>query len=300
MESVKPALVVLAAGLGSRYGGLKQLDPVGPAGETLMDYSVFDALRAGFARLVFVIRRDMAAAFQEQVGVRFESRLPVSYAFQELDQLPAGYTVPAGRTQPWGTAHALWCAADAVRTPFATINADDFYGADAFRLLARHLQSDTPDYALVGFTLRHTLSEHGRVARALCQVNGASYLRAVVEHTALEWNGDHARDTSFGHEIRFTGDEAVSMNLWGFHPTVFALLEGQFREFLQRHGLDTKAECYLPDAVSALVRNGQAKVKVLRTAASWFGVTYREDRPRVMTGIQRLIAQGDYPERLWM
>jgi len=296
---VKPTLLVLAAGMGSRYGGLKQIDPVGPAGETIIDYSVFDAMRAGFGRLVFVIRRDIEAPFKEIVGARFERRLPVEYVFQELERLPAGHAVPGGRTKPWGTAHAIWCAADTVREPFAAINADDFYGAHSFQLLARHLQAGTPDFAMVGFVLRHTLSEHGSVARGICQVNGGDYLRTVVEHTRIVRAGDGALDTGVGHEIRFTGNEAVSMNMWGFTPAVFDSLQGQFQEFLLRHGLDTKAECYIPDAVGALILSGQAKVKLLRTNDRWLGVTYREDRPQVVEGIRRLVARGDYPEQLW-
>jgi len=286
--------------MGSRYGGLKQIDPVGPSGETIMDYSVFDALRAGFGKLVFVIRRDIEAQFKEIVGARFEKRIPVEYVFQELDKLPPEFSVPAGRAKPWGTAHAILMAADTVREPFAAINADDFYGAESYRLLAQHLQSGTADYAMVGFVLRNTLSDFGSVARGVCQVDPENYLQGVVELTKIERDGAGARDTNpAGNVIKLTGDEAVSMNLWGFTPDVFPQLRQSFQEFLERYGWDMKSEFYIPSVVNSLVVARKARVKVLRTNASWFGVTYREDRPRVVESIRRLIARGEYPERLW-
>lgn len=286
--------------MGSRYGGLKQIDPVGPAGETIIDYSVFDALRAGFGKLVFVIRRDIEAQFKEIVGARFESRIPVEYVFQELDKLPPEFTVPAGRTKPWGTAHATLVAADTVREPFAAINADDFYGADSYRLLAQHLQSGTADYAMVGFVLRNTLSDFGSVARGVCQVDPENYLQGVVELTKIERDGAGARDTNpAGNVINLSGDEAVSMNLWGFTPGVFPQLRQSFQEFLERYGWDMKSEFFIPSVVNSLVVARKARVKVLRTNASWFGVTYREDRPRVVESVRQLIARGDYPEKLW-
>jgi hypothetical protein len=297
---VKPTLLVLAAGMGSRYGGLKQIDPVGPGGETIIDYSVFDALRAGFGKLVFVIRRDIEAQFKETIGARFASRIQVEYVFQELDKLPSGFVAPAGRTKPWGTAHAIFMGAETIHEPFAAINADDFYGAEGYRLLATHLQSGTADYAMVGYTLRKTLSDFGSVARGLCQVSDAGYLQAVVELTKIERDGNGARDTNAAGQVsRLTGDEPVSLNLWGFTPAVFASLGKYFRDFLDRRGTEVSSECYLPSAVNDLVATGQARVKVLRTNDSWFGVTYREDRPRVVESIRQLIARGDYPERLW-
>lgn len=300
MGIVKPTLLVLAAGMGSRYGGLKQIDPVGPAGETIIDYSVFDALRAGFGKLVFVIRRDIETQFKEIVGARFESRIPVEYVFQELDKLPAEFSVPAGRTKPWGTAHAILMGTGTVREPFAAINADDFYGAESYRLLAQHLQAGTPDYAMVGFILRNTLSDFGSVARGVCQVDPENYLQGVVELTKIERDGAGARDTNpAGNVINLSGDEAVSMNMWGFTPTIFPQLQKGFQEFLERHGWDMKSEFYIPSAVNSLVVARQARVKVLRTQASWFGVTYREDRPRVVESVRQLIARGDYPEKLW-
>ena len=295
-----PTLLVMAAGMGSRYGGLKQIDPVGPSGETIIDYSIYDALRAGFGKLVFVIRKDIEQAFKETVGARFEKRVPVEYVFQELDKLPPGFTVPEGRTKPWGTTQAVLMAADVVREPFAVINADDFYGAESYRVLAEHLKSGSADYAMVGFVLRNTLSDFGSVARGVCRVNGEGYLSTVEELTSIERDGNHAKNTDpAGKVTALTGDEAVSMNYWGFAPSVFEQLRSVFRGFLERSGKELKTESYVPTAVNELLAAGKVRVKVLRSTDPWFGVTYREDRPRVVDNIGRLIAAGQYPERLW-
>jgi hypothetical protein len=296
----KPILLVLAAGMGSRYGGLKQIDPVGPAGETIIDYSIYDALRAGFGRLVFVIRHDIEQPFREIVGSRFEQRLPVEYVFQELDKLPPGYSVPAGRTKPWGTSQAILMAESAIKEPFAAINADDFYGQNAYKVMAQHLMSGSPDYAMVGFVLKNTLSEHGSVARGVSRVDANHYLTHIVELTKIEPDGAGAKDTGpDGKLTRLTGDEAVSMNFWGFTPALFPQLKAAFEAFLKKSGGELKSECYIPATVGELVANGQARVKVLRSPDSWFGVTYREDRPQVIESVRKLIAKGDYPEKLW-
>jgi NDP-sugar pyrophosphorylase family protein len=296
----KPSLLVLAAGMGSRYGGLKQMDPVGPAGQTIIDYSIYDALRGGFAKLVFVIRRDLEKPFREIVGRRFEKQLPVHYVFQEVGGLPPGFSAPPDRTKPWGTTQAVLSAENAIQEPFAAINADDFYGAQSFLLLARHLSSASTDYAMAGFTLRQTLSEFGSVARGVCQVGPDGYLKSVVELTRIERDATGAKNTDAdGHVTRLTGEEAVSMNFWGFTPAIFPALRGKFAAFLEKNGRDEKAECYIPTTVNELVVAGQARVKVLRTGQPWFGVTYREDRSRVMESVRQLIAKGDYPERLW-
>ena len=296
----KPTLLVMAAGMGSRYGGLKQIDPVGPNGETIIDYSIYDALRAGFDRLVFVIRQDIAAQFKEIIGARFEKRITVEYVFQELNKLPSGFSLPVGRTKPWGTSHAILMAAEAIHEPFAAINADDFYGAQSFRLLAQHLSSGSQDYAMVGFILRNTLSDFGSVARGVCRVDQNDFLQTVTELTKIERNGNQAKDCSVsGIVTPLTGDEAVSMNMWGFTPALFPQLQSYFTAFLQKNGQDLKSECYIPSAVNDLLTTGQAQVKVLRTQDSWFGVTYREDRPRVVESIRQLIKRGDYPEKLW-
>ncbi len=295
-----PTLLVLAAGMGSRYGGLKQIDPVGPAGETIIDYSIFDALRAGFGKLVFVIRKDIEEAFRETVGARFEKRVDVDYVFQSLDAIPPGFTVPAGRTKPWGTTQAILLAADAIHEPFAAINADDFYGAESYRELARHLTSGSADYAMVGFVLRNTLSDFGSVARGVCQVSPDGFLNDIVELTKIERDDKGARNTDpSGNVTALTGDEPVSMNMWAFTPRVFEQLRVRFEQFLERSGADTKAECYIPMTVGELVHAGEARVNVLHSRDSWFGVTYREDRPRVVEDIRALIATGAYPEKLW-
>lgn len=295
-----PTLLVLAAGMGNRYGGLKQIDPVGPGGEAIIDYSAFDALRAGFGKLVFVIRKDIEQPFKQFVGARFEKRVAVDYVFQDLDDLPAGFHVPAGRTKPWGTAHAVLAAAKAIHEPFAVINADDFYGAESFRLLGEHLQSGSAEYAMVGFILRNTLSRFGSVSRGVCRVSEGGYLEEAVELTQIEADGAHARNTDAeGKVTQLTGDEAVSMNMWGFTPQVFAQLEEHFKKFLEANALNVRSEFYIPTGINELVQAGRARVKVLRTHEPWFGVTYREDHPRVVESIGRLIRDGRYPERLW-
>lgn len=293
-------LLVLAAGMGSRYGGLKQIDPVGPGGETLMDYSVYDARRAGFDKLVFIIRRDIERPFREVVGRRFENFMEVEYAFQELSQVPGGFKVPATRQKPWGTGHALLAGAEVVREPFAAINADDLYGSNSFRVLAEHLRTGVSDFAMVGFVLRNTLSEFGSVARGVCRLNNESFLESVVELTRIEPDGERARYTdAAGNRHPLTGNETVSLNIWGFTTSIFSDLKTQFGTFLEHHGQEEKAEFYIPSVVNTLVAGGRARVKVLPTPDSWFGITYREDRERVAAGIRQLIERGNYPETLW-
>jgi dTDP-glucose pyrophosphorylase len=292
----------MAAGMGSRYGGLKQIDPVGPSGETLMDYSIYDAIRAGFGKLVFIIRKDIEAQFKEFIGTRYEKRIPVEYVYQELDKIPAGFTIPEGRTKPWGTTQAILMSTGVIHEPFAVINADDFYGAEGYRALAAHLTSGTPDLAMVGFTLRNTLSDFGSVARGVCRVNSENYLEYIEELTKVERDGAEgaAKNTDpAGNVTKLTGNEAVSMNMWGFTPQVFGLLEQNFLEFLRHSGSELKSECYIPNTVGALVTSGKARVKVLPTNDSWFGVTYRQDHATVVENINRLVQAGIYPQRLW-
>ncbi|ACB74437.1 nucleotidyltransferase family protein [Opitutus terrae] len=295
---MQPTLLVLAAGMGSRYGGLKQIDPVGPAGETVLDYAVFDALRAGFGRVVFVIRREFEPLFRERIGARYTHRVPVDYVFQEMSDLPADYRVPVGREKPWGTGHAVWCARGAVRENFAVINADDFYGAPSLAALAQFLQ-ETPAsspaparFAMVGFQLANTLSEHGAVSRGVCTTNAAGELTSITERTGI-MAGDVGRGAAF------SGAETVSMNCWGFTPAVFRGLDEQLREFLAAHGTEPKAEFYLPAAVSTMTARGQAVVRVRPTDSAWFGVTYREDKPRVMAAIADRVRRGEYPAPLF-
>ncbi len=286
------SLVVLAAGMGSRYGGLKQVDPVGPAGETVLDYAVFDARRAGFTRVIFVIRRDFEALFRDTIGARYSGRMEVDYVFQSLDALPPGHAVPAGREKPWGTGHAVWCARAALPGNFAVINADDFYGADSFARLAAFLrEARGGQFAMVGFRLANTLSEHGAVSRGVTVVAADGGLQAIVETHGITAD-------QVGPGRRYTGAELVSLNCWGFTPALFAGLDAQFAAFLRDHGAEPKAEFYLPAAVSALVAPGAATVRVLPTTSTWFGVTYREDKPRVQAAIAELVRAGQYPANL--
>lgn len=290
-------LVILAAGMGSRYGGLKQLDPMGPSGETVLDYTVFDALRAGFDRVVFIIRHDFADEFQRQVGHRFADRLRVDYAYQELTDLPDGQSPPPGRVKPWGTGHALWCARTALgEGPFAVLNADDFYGAASLAALGAFLREPpaadgTPTYAMVGFPLGRTLSEHGTVSRGICQTDTNGFLQSIEEHTGIA-------AAAVGPGLAYDPTTPVSMNCWGFTPEFLPQLDVTWRSFLALNGQAEKAECYLPAAVNGLVAAGTARVRVLPTTADWFGVTYREDKPRVQAALADLVAQGLYPSPL--
>ena len=295
-STTRPTLLILAAGMGSRYGGLKQIDAVGPSGETILDFSVYDASRAGFGQIVFVIRRDIEDAFRQSIGARFEQRIPVKYVFQEIDDLPPGFTVPAGRTKPWGTTQAVLAAAEVIHEPFAVINADDFYGQESFQSLSRHLLTESSGYAMIGFILRNTLSEFGSVARGISAVDENGYLASVVEVTGIERDSGEIKA---GGGIRLSGDEIVSMNMWGFTPRVFDQLRSYFESFLEANSLDQRAECYLPNAVNSLIHSGESRVRVLPTSEAWFGVTYREDRPRVVESIGRLVSSGVYPKRLW-
>lgn len=292
-------LVVLAAGMGSRFGGVKQVQPVGPHGELIIEYSAFDALRAGFDRLVLVIRKDIERDFRDTIGRRLERRMDVRYVFQELDALPAGHAVPPGRAKPWGTAHATLVAQPAVRGAFAVINADDFYGASAYRTLAAHFAAST-DYAMVGYPLSQTLSEHGAVSRGLCATDASGRLAGITEVTRIEKTATGARYTDATGAVRqLTGAEIVSMNFWGFTPAVFPQLEAAFRTFLQQRGQDPKAEIYLPTTLSDLNARGEARIALHRSEDAWFGLTYKEDTPAAQAALKSLAAAGKYPAPLW-
>ena len=303
---MKPTLVVLAAGMGSRYGGLKQVDPVGPSGEAILDYSVFDAHRAGFGKVVFIIRKDIEEVFRRQVGAKYEGLLPVDYAFQDIHDLPAPYAVPEGRTKPWGTAHAIRAARHAVNEPFAAINADDFYGRDAFARLAAFLErADAqervpPRFAMVGYKLDLTLSDHGSVARGICQVTPEGKLAGVTEMTKLVRTPGGAENREDpAAPVKLTGAERVSMNLWGFTPDLFGALEERFPAWLARRGAEEKSEWYIPFVVDEMIHEGAATVDVLPTESAWFGVTYREDKPFVTDAIRALVDAGEYPASLF-
>jgi len=300
---MKPTLLVLAAGMGSRYGGLKQIDPMGPSGETILDYSVFDALRAGFGKVVFIIRPDFEQDFRERIAAKFAGQIEVGFAFQTLDRLPAGFAVPAGREKPWGTTHAILCAKDAVHTPFAVINADDFYGRESYATLGQYLaglQNSDLTYAMVGFTLKHTLSEHGTVARGVCQADGQGLLTDIQELTKIAKTATGAENRAEdGVVTPLNGEEPVSMNMWGFTPSIFPQLEKDFSAFLQAKGQELKSESYIPMTVGNLVKSRQATCRILRTSAAWFGVTYREDKAMVQASILAQVRQGNYPTSLW-
>ncbi len=287
--------------MGSRYGGLKQLDGVGPSGETILDYSVFDALRAGFHKVVFVIREEFAGLFREKIGNKYAGKIEVDYVFQKLDQLPPGFNVPASREKPWGTGHAIWCASEAIKEPFAAINADDFYGLDAYEKLAGFLTNASgSSYAMVGYRLGNTLSEHGSVARGVCLLGADGRLEKVEECVGIENHPTGPRLTKpDGSSRHFTGDEMVSLNCWGFTPSIFPALEKQFADFLREKSDDPKAEFYIPSVVATMIASGEAVVRVLPTTASWFGVTYREDKPRVTAALAELVSGGVYPQELW-
>ncbi len=299
-----PTLLILAAGMGSRYGGLKQLDPMGPHGETVLDYSVFDAKRAGFGKVVFVIRRDFEDEFKTKVGSRFDKHIPVEYGFQALDDLPKPFTVPAGRVKPWGTTHAVLAAENLIHEPFAMINADDFYGHDAFAKLAANLIQPRPSdgighYSMVGFQLKNTLSDNGSVARGVCTSKNGK-LASVTEMTKIVKTATGARNEEDpAHSVELSGNELVSMNFFGFTPDLFPQLHEAFAAFLRDHGHEEKSECYIPKVTDTLISTGKAEVEVLETSGSWFGVTYPEDKAVVVASIKKLVDASEYPAPLW-
>jgi len=301
---MKPTLLVLAAGMGSRYGGLKQIDPMGPHGETVLDYSVYDAIRAGFGRVVFVIREDFAEAFKHGIGARFAGRIQVDYVFQHLADLPAGFTVPPGREKPWGTSHAVRAARHVVHEHFAVINADDFYGRDAYLQAATFFSSlpanTTNEIAIVGYSLENTLSDHGHVNRGICTIDEQGFLTNVEEYINIERENDgQVRGNALDGTRRVVpAGSPVSMNFWACGPAFFGMLEDPFSRFLHAAGTQMKSECYIPTIVDALIHGGHARCPVLQTTSPWFGVTYPDDKPYVVASIRKLIAAGVYPEQL--
>ena len=299
---MKPTLFVLAAGMGSRYGGLKQIDGLGPSGETIMDYSVYDALRAGFGKVVFVIRKDFEEAFREVVISKYADKVPCEVCFQSVDKVPEGCTYNPERTKPWGTNHAVLMAKDLIREPFAVINADDFYGRESFQVLADYLKSvegTTGKYCMVGYRVANTLSENGSVSRGVCATDENGYLTDVVERTKIEKVGDKIIYTEDGVDTEISPNSPVSMNMWGFTPEYFEYVEKAFVEFLQTRGQELKSEFYIPTLVNDMIRSGKATCKVLDTTSKWFGVTYAEDRPQVVMKINSLVKEGVYPEKLF-
>ncbi|QHI69116.1 nucleotidyltransferase family protein [Tichowtungia aerotolerans] len=295
---MKPTLVIMAAGIGSRYGGLKQIDPVGPSGEIVLDYSVYDAIRAGFGKVVFIIRPDIETDFKEAIGNKFEGKIAVEYVFQTLEQIPEGFPVPGSRTKPWGTGQAVLMAKEVVNEPFAVINADDFYGRESFDVIGEKLKNTaagSTDFSMVGFYIKNTLSPFGGVARGYCDVQDGK-LSTVTERFDIERKEDGV--------IRYDGgemadDDMVSMNTWGFTPKLFEFLERGVVQFLERAGGELKSEYLLPEVIDAMIKNGDATVEVLPSNEKWMGVTYSEDKPQVQAGIRALVDAGVYPENLW-
>lgn len=301
---MKPTLLVLAAGMGSRYGGLKQVDPIGSSGETILDYSVYDALQAGFGKVVFIIRKDIEKDFKEIFINRLQKHIEIDWVFQETDYLPVGFTKPEERTKPWGTGHAVMMAANKIKEPFAVINADDFYGREAFVTIADYFNQNqhpvSPEYAMVSYELHNTLSDFGTVSRGICIADENSWLLSVTERTQIQKINENIVFTDTDNkQIYLQENTPVSMNFWGFTPDFFPHLEKQFISFLQENGGNLKSEFYIPSVVDVLIKSGEAKVKLLRNAGQWFGITYREDKPLVIKKLNQLIADGVYPENLW-
>ncbi len=299
-------LLVLAAGIGSRYGGLKQIDPVGPSDEIILDYAIFDAIRAGFNKVVFVIRREIERDFKESVGGKYKGHIKIEYAFQDLHDLPEGFSVPEERAKPWGTGHAILAAKDVVKEPFAAINADDFYGRNGYQLIYNYLKNNpessngVAEYCMTGFILSNTLSEHGTVARGICHCGNGNFLDNVEEMTKIGKDGNRIFNTNpDGSETKLQGNEYVSLNMWGFTPSLFGHLQVEFKKFLENHISEPKAEFFIPTVVDTLIKQGQARTKVLETPDSWFGITYRNDKPGVIDNIRKLVDQGIYPNKLF-
>ena len=300
---MKPTLLILAAGMGSRFGGLKQVEPVGPSGEAIIDYTIFDAIRAGFGKVVFIIRESFADAFREKFDAKLQGKIEVEYVFQELDNLPEGFTLPPHREKPWGTAHAILVAKDVINEPFCALNADDFYGKNAYSVMADFLTNSTDDseYSMIGYQLDKTLSDHGTVSRGICAVNEKMNLVKIVETTKIEKRGEKVISIEEdGKEVMLTGNEHASMNIWGFKPSIFQTLESKFTDFLKTEIDQPKSEMYIPSVVFEMIKEQSAKVKVLEADSPWFGVTYKEDKPIVINKLRSLINAGDYPEKLWI
>ena len=288
-------LLIMAAGMGSRYGGLKQLDSVGPNGETIIDYSVYDAIRAGFNKVVFVIRKEFYKEFRSLITDKYSGEVQVEFAFQELDNLPNGFFCPVGREKPWGTGHAILTTKDLIQEPFVAINGDDFYGLESFKVVAEYYQNGGADFSMVAFLLDNTLSDFGSVTRGLCTLDGDK-LDTVIETDGLQMSSDGMKSD---RKIVLNGKEPVSMNVWGFTPDLFFYLESMFIEFLEKEGKELKSEYLIPSVVNTLIQSDQKSVQTLHSSAKWFGVTYKEDKPYVIEQIKKLIDNGNYPKKLF-
>ncbi|MBN1111603.1 MAG: NTP transferase domain-containing protein [Bacteroidales bacterium] len=301
---MKPTLLVLAAGMGSRYGGLKQLDKLGPSGETILEYSVYDAIRAGFGKVVFVVRKNIEADFRAALGDKFSGKVQVEYVHQELDIVPEGVTIPADRVKPWGTGHAILMAKDVINEPFAVINADDFYGADAFKTISdffvNQYKTGNTDYCMVGYLISKTLSDNGFVSRGVCGVDANNNLVEINERTHVQRiDGNIIYKDNDGNSHKLNEDDAVSMNFWGFTPDIFTKLEAGFVEFVKNNADNIKAEYFIPLLVQQTIDSNERPIRVLTSDAQWFGVTYQEDRPDVVNMINKLVTDNIYPSNLW-
>jgi NDP-sugar pyrophosphorylase family protein len=298
---MKPTLVILAAGMGSRYGGLKQLDEVGPNGEAIIDYSLYDAIRAGFGKVVFIIRTDFAEEFKARFEPRLKGRIETEYVFQSLDKIPIGFTLNPEREKPWGTAHAVMMAKDAVKEPMAAINADDFYGKEAYQVMGDFLRSsnDPSEYSMIGYRVDKTLSAHGTVSRGVCNTDENGYLTSVIERTKIQRDDDGIYFYEPDGKFPLMEDTPVSMNFWGLKPNVFGYLDEGFASFLNESGNEPKSEYFIPLLINDNIQSGRIKTKVLTCDAPWFGVTYREDKPIAQEEILKLIDSGVYPPKLW-
>jgi NDP-sugar pyrophosphorylase family protein len=299
---MKPTILVLAAGMGTRYGGNKQLDEVGPSGETIIDYSIYDAIRAGFGKIVFVIRRDIEEQVKERFVERLRDKIEVDYVFQEITNLPEGVKVSPERQKPWGTSHAILVTREKINEPFGVINADDYYGVESFKILYDFLVNDKDPncYSIVGYKLGNTLSDHGHVNRGVCKVGPDGLLQNIVETRQIEKTHDGAKAPEpDGKELHFSGNEIVSMNLWGFKPSCYDFLGKEFKSFINKYGMDLKSELDIPTSVDKFVKSGDITIKILNSNERWFGVTYREDKPFVVESIKKMIRKGIYPARIY-
>lgn len=301
---MKPTLLILAAGMGSRYGGLKQIDQIGPSGEAIIDYSIYDAIRAGFEKVTFIIRKNIEKEFREVFENKLRGKIETEFIFQELEMVPEGISYSPERVKPWGTAHAVWVARDFIREPFVVINADDFYGAGSYQVMADHFMKDdivsTSNYSMVGYQVRHTLSDFGSVTRGVCESSDGEFMNAVVERTEIVKEGEkiYFNDDKEG-KVALSGDELVSMNFWGFTPAIFDQFERAFSAFIKKNAGKLKKELFIPKVINDLVAQKQASVRILPSRDQWFGVTYREDKPLAIENIHRLVEQGVYPDNLW-
>lgn len=294
-----PSLLILAAGLGSRYGGFKQIDPIGPAGEIILDYSIFDALRAGFSKVVIVTTPTLEPLLREHFAATLGPDANIVYTHQRLDDLPAGFALPPDRTKPWGTGHAIRAARSLIAEPFGVINADDFYGPSSYKVLAEFLSQEGPDFSMVGFRLSKTLSEHGTVSRGICKADTEEFLVEIVEHTKVEPFGSGARSMdSAGRWQPISTDSLASMNMWGFTPSLFEALESQFTDFLAKYGAEPKSEFFIPTVVDTLIQEKKVRCKMLRSEEQWFGMTYQEDRAAAAATIKKMVEEGRYPKSL--